>query len=504
MTHPLVLSIVAFIAVLTFTLKRKYVIVPLVLGMLLVPYGQNLYVGGFHLLMIRLLILFGCIRVGISRLSSSEKLFPGGFNTLDKIFLVWAFSRALATILLYGQVGAAINQVNFLWESVGGYFLFRSLIANEEDILRVVKALVVVALIAVTGMIYEQLKGQNLFAFLGVIHPIPEMREGRVRSQAVFGHALLAGAYGATTFCLFLWQWKRSKTWFLPLIGILASLAMTFAAATSTPLMALMGGIFALCLWPLRDHMRVLRWSSVIALLGLHLVMKAPVWYLLGRIDLSGGSTGEHRARLIDNFIRHFGDWWLIGTHDNATWGWDMWDQCNQYIFEGENGGLIAFVCFVTMICICYRWIGNARKAVEGDKEKEWLFWILGAAFFSQTMAFIGVDYFDQMKHLWYLFLVIVTVTTQFSRATVPLTALAPRQAALERIRRPWERLPANRNISASDAGIPSGERSWPGRQSSSTAKTDSSDLPADARLPKRQGWAPPVADRWAGTRFKK
>ena len=353
---------------------------------------------------------------------------------------MWACYRALATILLYGQVAAVTNQIGFLWDALGGYFLFRCLVEDEETILRVVKAFAVVAVIAAAGMIYEQLMGHNLFAFLGAVRLIPEIREGRVRSQAFFGHALLAGAFGATTFCLFLWLWKRGKTWFIPLIGLIASIVMAYFASTSTPIMALMGGIFVLCLWPIRAHMRALRWAMVTTLVGLHLVMKAPVWFLIGRIDLSGGSTGNHRAVLIDNFIRHFSDWWLVGTHENVNWGYDMWDQCNQYILEGENGGLIAFACFIAMFCVCYRWIGTARKAVEGDKEREWLFWILGAALFSQTMAFVGVDYFDQTKFVWYMLMVTVTTTTQFSRDAVALTPATPDLATAGRICKPRER----------------------------------------------------------------
>lgn len=485
LVHPVALGAVGLITVLTFTLKRKYVIVPLILGMLLIPYGQNLYIGGFHLFMARLLIVIGWIRVVTSRPSSPEKFLPVGFNVLDKVFLVWACYRALATVVVYWQGAAVVGQVAFLWDALGGYFLFRCLVEDEETIFRVVKAFAVVGLIAAVGMIYEQVKGQNAFAFLGGVRAIPEIREGRIRAQAFFGHALLAGAYGATTFCLFLWLWKRSKSWVFPLAGMIASMVMAYAASTSTPIMALMGGVFALCLWPIRDNMRTLRWGIAITIVGLHLVMKSPVWFLIGRIDLSGGSTGYQRAVLIDNFMRHFSDWWLIGTRDYMNWGWDMWDQCNQYILEGENGGLIAFICFIAMFCVCYRWIGNARKAVEGDKKKEWLYWILGAAFFSQTMAFVGVDYFDQTKNVWYMLLVIVTVSTQFSRDPVALAAPVHGEGSVERIRKPWQQLPAYRNVSASDEVRSAREWILDGRKKGNTAQNDLSKLPPIVRLRK-------------------
>ena len=83
--------------------------------------------------------------------------------------------------------------------------------------------------------------------------------------------------------------------------------------------MTILFGIIALCFWPFRKIMRAVRWGLVFAVVLLQMVMKADVWFLLSRIsDISGGS-GWHRAMLIDNFIRHFGDWWLVGTRGMLT-----------------------------------------------------------------------------------------------------------------------------------------------------------------------------------------
>jgi O-antigen ligase len=143
---------------------------------------------------------------------------------------------------------------------------------------------------------------------------------------------------------------------------------------------------------------------------------------------------------LIDNFIRHFGDWWLIGTHDYVNWGWDMWDRANQYVNEGESGGLIAFVCFVAMFCVCYRWIGNRRKALRGENAKEQLVWIIGAALFSQILAFVGVDYFDQSIVTWFLLLVIITVVAYLPMKETTLIQSSIAEEGAPRIQKPWVR----------------------------------------------------------------
>jgi hypothetical protein len=154
--------------------------------------------------------------------------------------------------------------------------------------------------------------------------------------------------------------------------------------------------------------------------------MKAPVWFLIARVDLVSGSSGYDRALLIDNFIRHFSGWWLIGTHDNVNWGWDMWDQCNQFVTEGETGGLIAFVCFIAMFVVCFKLVGRARRRVEGNRRAEWSCWLLGVTIFAQILAFLGLDYFDQSIFVWYALLVAIPVVAAASR---PAKAKAPAQS---------------------------------------------------------------------------
>jgi hypothetical protein len=413
--HPLVLGAVIVVAVLTFVLPRKYVIVPLLLGILLTPSGQNLYIGGLHFYIYRVLILVGWVRL-LSSKPSSGGFLTGGFTTLDKVFLVWAIYRASAVVIRFSQTGAAINQGAFLLDCLGGYFLFRSLIRDDKDVRRVLVVYAVVALVAAVVMLTELKTGQNIMGFLGGIRLISDVRNGRIRAQGVFAHSILAGSFGASVFPLFLWLWKRGNAKVAALIGAISSTIMVFASASSTPITAWLGSIMAICLWPFRKKMRTVRWGIVIGLVALQLVMKAPIWYLMARVDFAGGSSGWERAFLIDTFTKHLGDWWLIGTHDNANWGWDMWDQCNQYVSEGETGGLVAFGCFITMIVICFKKIGNARKAAEGNRKREWLFWLLGAAVFAETMAFMGVAYFDQSQYGWYMLLVIIPVATLVPR----------------------------------------------------------------------------------------
>jgi hypothetical protein len=410
--HPDVAIALTAVAVLLFVLPRKYVIVPLLLGLLITPAGQNLYFAGVHFYTYRILILLGCIRMLRSKFSSQGPLFPGGFGTLDKLFVVWASYRAVAGVLQFMQVGAIPNQLALLFDAIGGYFLFRFLIRSDEDIARALKALAIVAVVGAVSMMHEQRTVQNWFAELGGIRAVPEIRNERIRAQGFFQHALIAGSFGATMFPLFLWLSVRGKAIILGLLGAAASVVMVFAASTSTPIMALLGSILTICLWPIRKNMRLIRWGIVFVLMGLQMVMKVPFWFVIGHIDLSGGSTGWDRAMLIDNFLRHIGSWWFVGTHENVNWGWDMWDACNQFVAEGFAGGLVCFICFIAMFTLCFKKVGRARKAVSGRGKQEWLIWLFAAAIFAQAMAYFGIDYFDQSRFVWYLLLVMLGTTT--------------------------------------------------------------------------------------------
>jgi hypothetical protein len=406
--NPIVLSGLLLAVLLTLLLPRKYAIIPVLLITFLVPAGQQIYLAGMHWTALRVIIVAGFVRVACSRFSSKSQVFGGGFNLIDQAFLCCTLCQAAGTVLQYMQTPALINQFGFLIDELGGYFLLRYLIQDRHDIYRALKCLAFLSVILAGFMIREQLTLRNAFGTLGGVQLVPDVREGKVRSQGVFQHALMAGSFAATLLPLFFLLWKSGKARLIAVLGVMGCTIMTITSQSSTPLLAYIAGVLAVLLWPIRKHMKKLRWGLVIALLGLAMVMKAPVWFLIAHIDLTGGSSGYHRAELIDQFIRHFSDWWLIGTTNAGTWGYDLWDTQNQYVNVGESGGLAAFVFFIVMICRCYQRIGNARRSAAGKSGPEWFVWLLGAALFAHLVAFFGVNYFDQSKMGWFLLLAMI------------------------------------------------------------------------------------------------
>ena len=233
-------------------------------------------------------------------------------------------------------------------------------------------------------MAYEQITGSNPYALLGgsraSFYASLMVRDGDLRATGSFGHPILAGTFAAVLLPLFIGLWWKARIYRrLALAGITAVTVMVVASHSSTPLLAYVAGLTGLCFWPFRNQMRLIRWSILLIVVSLHLVMKAPVWHLISRIDLVGGSSGYHRYELVNQCIRHFGDWWLIGVKDNGQWGWDMWDTANQYVATAQSSGFLPFLLFLSIIIYGFKYVGKLRRASTSRNEALFV-WALAAS----------------------------------------------------------------------------------------------------------------------------
>jgi hypothetical protein len=195
---------------------------------------------------------------------------------------------------------------------------------------------------------------------------------------------------------------------------------MVITSNSSTSWLALFGSLVGVALWPLRKRMRLIRWASGLTLLALHLVMKAPVWALISRVDVTGSSSGYHRYELVDNCIRHFSQWWLIGYNNYPDWGFCMYDLCDQWVVAAVKAGLVGLVVYIAIFSRSFGAIGTARKQVSGDRSQEWLFWCLGSNLFAVVVAQFGINYMAQLMLSVFTLLACISVATFEARqATV-------------------------------------------------------------------------------------
>jgi hypothetical protein len=414
--NPLGLVFTLLMGVLMLVVPRRYALVPVIILTCYMTMGERVMIGGLNFTMIRILLLFGWLR-----LVTRGELHPLKLNPIDKAILFWVASSIVMHTLLWQSSQEFINRLGGAYSTVGTYFLFRYLLRGIDDILRVFRIVAVLLAPLAALMIVEKMTGHNIFAVFGGVPESTFVRDGVLRCQGPFAHPILAGTFGATSLplCVALW-WQGRAAKVLTVTGIASCLIIILTSGSSGPVLAGLAGLVGLAMWAARQHLRKIRWGIVLSLIVLHLVMKAPVWFIIARIDIFSGSTGYHRAYLIDRAVANFGDWWLVGTKSTAAWAAEddhLFDVTNAYISEGANGGLLTMILFITIIVLCFRAVGSAIRALPGERRTQLALWAVGSSLFAHAVTFFSVSYFDQNFVIWFLLLAIITTSTALARS---------------------------------------------------------------------------------------
>jgi hypothetical protein len=374
--------------------------------------GQGAIIAGLNFDLIRILLLFGWVRLLIRK---EAKTFDPAI--IDKLIIAFALASVITATLLTPSMDTLINRMGQAYNTILTFFLFRFLVRDLEEIAFIIK---------ITAI--EKSTQKNIFAVFGGVPEFTVIREGQLRCQGPFRHPILAGTFGATLLPLFFALWnKQMKGRNFAYIGIISSTIITVASASSGPLMAYLSSLIGLFLWPLRDNMRFVRWLLFFTLVSLALVMKASIWFLIGRLSGIIGGTGWHRAELMDQAITRFSEWWLFGTTYTAHWAAnngltilpdypDMVDITNQYILIGIQGGILPLILFILIILYGFQGLGRTRRILaEQSSYKQIIPWVMGSALFAHTVTFISVAYFDQMRLMWVLLLSIIALVASLS-----------------------------------------------------------------------------------------
>lgn len=414
--NPFAAALLVIAVLCMWFLPRRYALVPFVLVAILFPLEQEIVVLGLHFMLLRIAILAAWLKL-VSQAVPVRKLVPGRLVAIDKLILLWVTCGAVTYTILWADLGALVVKIGFLFNALGCYFLFRHYLQSPTEQRRLMRTFAIISAIIAVLMTVEQVTGHNLLSIFGSPAEAA-IRNGRIRSQASFAHSITAGVCGAILLPLFVGLWQDRKSRVFGALGIASATIMTITSASSTPVAAYLAGIVGLAAWRFRKRMQLVRRGTVAVLVFLQIVMKAPVWALIGRIDFAGGSTGWHRFMLVDQFIHRFGEWWLIGTRDNGEWGLNMADTVNWYVSSGISGGLVGFMLFIGIIVYGFKGVGRSlaklprRTASEGFST-----WCLGASLFAGMISFFGITLFDQSVVVWYALLAMIAGASAGYRA---------------------------------------------------------------------------------------
>lgn len=425
--HPAGLLSVLFLGILVVLVPRRFAILPMVVLACFIPSAQRLVVAGLDFDLLRILVLFGWFRLMVRK-----ELSGYGWNRLDSLVMAWMTCGTVVYVLQHGSFGALVNRLGWMFDGCGMYFFCRCVIREWADLERVGWCFAIVSLPVAMAFLLEQFTGRNVFSVFGGVPATTWVREGRLRCQGAFAHAILAGSFWASVLPIMLALWWQGRRWLVS-TGAVAVIVIIFTCASSTPVLGVGFVMVGMALYPLRHHLRPIRWGSLACLVLLHLVMKQPVWHLMARVSAVGGSTGWHRFKIMDATIHNADKWLLLGEPNPMSWGVsNMSDVTNQYILEALRGGLLTLLLFIAMLGVAFGMVGQSIRAFEKVKARQLFVWCLGVALFVHVGTFFGVSYFGQIIMLVYLTLAMVGSIHSLALAATQNRGTVPTQDRVE------------------------------------------------------------------------
>jgi hypothetical protein len=391
------------------SLPRRWAAVPLLCGAFYVTLGQYIEVGPFTFPLLRILVAVGFVRV----LSRRERL-SGGMLKVDWLMIVGAAWALLSAFFHKDPDTALVFRMGQVYNELGIYLLIRIFCTSSRDLVGLARIMALLLIPVAVEMLFEQITVRNLFAVLGGVPASPEVREGRIRAQGPFAHAILAGTVGAVTipWMAALWQTHRKTA----VAGGVGCCVMVLAAASSGPILSVAVAVAGLLLWRFRRYMRQLRWCAVLVYIVLDLVMKVPAYYLFFRLKIMGASTGWHRGYLIQQAFNHLPEWWLAGTDytrhwmpAGVSWSSDHADITNYYLHFGVMSGLPRMLLFIACLWVAFRYAGDVvRREAPTFSIIAFMAWAMGASLASHAATGLSVSYFDQSFVFLYLTLAVI------------------------------------------------------------------------------------------------
>lgn len=383
------------LTMLTLLVPRRYFLAPFILAACFVPTDQRIMVMGLDFKVLRIIVAVGVLRVLLFGEYRRLKL-----NRIDRLLLMWLLCGAVIYSIRWNTAEAVINRAGILFDAVGLYWLFRQNIRSWDDLKHTLGLFAVGAIILLPFVLIEWSTGSNPFVFLG--KAITSIRQGKFRCQAAFPHSIMLGLFWAILAPMFLALAKTETKKTLYLFAFASSILIVMATASSTPILVLILAIVAYRAFNWRQYTAAAALVLAAMTAALHIVMNAPVWHLLARINVIGGSTGWHRYNLIDKAIRNFDEWMVIGCRSTDHWGWGLGDVTNQYVLEGVRGGAATLILFVLMIYAVLKTLVTSSLRYR-DRNAQLLTWALFSMMIAHCVGFIGASYFGQIQVLWYM-----------------------------------------------------------------------------------------------------
>lgn len=418
---PLGALILFLFCVAILAVPRKWALLTMVAGVLYLTQAMQVQVAGINLFAHRFLEIAGFIRV----LSRKEISFRG-LPLIDRsLLLVYGFTTAV--FLLRSDENQAYR-IGSTIDALLTYFIFRGLLRDFDDFRWLLRSCVFLLAPYVALLAVERFTGTSGFSVLGGITSSHFSRGDRPRCFGSFRHPSLLGTLGASFLPLYIALAFSLVDRFRAWIGIALCLAIVVASNSGGPLNATGFALLGWMLWRFRDRMQTVRRVSLVLIVLLALIMKAPIYYLPARLSAFTGGTGWHRSYLIEMFLKHWDQWWLAGMPIKGTADWFPYiiegtggaDITNQFIAFALDAGFIAMILFAVLLVRAFQQVGQTlaclRSSTSEVTENERLMWGLGVVLGVHLATWFGITYFDQTFALWMLHLAAISNLTGLTK----------------------------------------------------------------------------------------
>lgn len=412
---PLFLALTFVLAVAQLVLPKRLAFLPILIGAY--HLGDVEFMG--ELTPARLLIL-----IGIARALATGGI-PFSFrNRIDLLFVLFCiFAMASAPFHNPPLFNPYIERVGLILNVMGGYLYGKAYFVPSFNFQTFATSLAFIITPLALSMTVEKVFAVNNYYHLGAATPGATIRNGETRAKGPFNHAILGGTAGAVSAPFFFAIWKRRRK--TAILGLISANAITIAANSSGPLSALLFSYLVIYAWKYRRYTKHTEKMIVASYIFFSLIMNRPVYYLMDSIDFTGGSTGWHRSRLIEQSITYLSEWWLAGTDytrhwmpSGVSWNPDHTDLTNYYLNIGVLGGLPLMLTLIAIIYSCFRF-ARRHNAVADENEKEtasYAVWTMGAALAAHVLSCVSVSYFDQMFVLLYVLIAMFSNLYPFNK----------------------------------------------------------------------------------------
>lgn len=391
---PIGIALLLICGCAIFIVKPRNIPVVLLIGCCYMTVGQNMIIAGANFPFFRILVILGVLRTRANK--------PIERNYFDRLMFAWAIWTFFASFFHEFSPGSGPKFIfGKIIDLYGSYYIFRRNISDSDDIKHVARWTFFVMFPVAISMIVEQVAYHNVFSVLGGIPVVPAIRDGRIRAQGSFSHPILAGSIGAACFPLAVALWKDSKL--ISLISMSVAVVIVIASASSGPIMSIVFASVALGFWHFKHHFSKLKYIALTTYVGLSIVMSRPPYYVMSMIDLTGSSTGYHRAMLIEQSLKYLNEWWLFGTDRTVHWMPNQGriseyhtDVTNYYLAFGVSAGLPAMLIVITVVLRSASKVGKIANDQTVPKEHRFTIWCVGAMLFANAATSMSVAFFGQ------------------------------------------------------------------------------------------------------------